>query len=257
MKKQNPIREAIDESLSTVHFTAADERAVLRAVHRREKHGRMPSRRAHGRRRLDLVFSLALLAIVVLPAAWIMLRARPASLVTGTGNAAPDVIVAAHGATATAAVPSTPSPEPSSAINAALDEAATIAAARACFEAHCDTSVFSFEEYTVSMQTAESGEDGALVEVELSSIYDNGCTFTVFLHAESGEVAAFTDPALATQPQGVNTASPEVQAWFDKYGADFSLWPASAQAEFARRYEGKAPSAADENEKIYEERTNP
>ena len=33
--------------------------------------------------------------------------------------------------------------------------------------------------------------------------------------------------------------SPEVQAWFDRYGPDASLWPEDAQAEFARRYEGR------------------
>lgn len=255
MKKQNPIREAIDESLSTVHFTAADERAVLRAVHRRARHGRAPSRRAHasGRRRLDLVFSLALLAVVVVPAAWIALRAQPASIVTGNGTATQDVIVSAPAQTTmTAAVPT---PEPSPSVSSALSEAATITAARACFEEHCDTSVFSFEEYTVSMQAAE-GDGGALVSVELRSIYDNGCTFTVVLDAQSGGVISFTNPSLATQPQGVNTASPEVQAWFDKYGADFSLWPADAQAEFARRYEGRAPDA-EENEALRETNAAP
>ena len=256
MKKQNPIREAIDESLSTVHFTAADERAVLRAVHKRARHGRAPSRRAHasGRRRLDLVFSLALLAVVVVPAAWIAMRAQPASIVTGNGAAAQDVIVSAPAQTPiTAAVPT---PEPSPSVSAALSEAATIAAARACFEEHCDTSVFSFEEYTVSMQAAEGDGSGTLVNVELRSIYDNGCTFTVVLDAHSGGIISFTDPSLATQPQGVNTASPEVQAWFDKYGADFSLWPADAQAEFARRYEGKAPDA-EENEALREASAEP
>lgn len=251
MKKQNLIREAIDESLSSVHFTAADERAVLRAIHRRA-----PSRRAHapGRRRLDLVFSLALLAVVVLPAAWIVLRAQPASIVSGNGDAAPDVIISAPARTA--AVAASPSPAP--AVPAALSEAAAIAAARTCFEEHCDTSVFSFEEYTVSMQTVTGGSGNALINVELHSIYDNGCAFTVFLDAQSGDVFAFTEPALATQPQGVNMDSTEVQAWFDKYGEDSSLWPADAQAEFSRRYEGKAPHAEEsENEELREKSAQP
>lgn len=251
MKKQNPIREAIDESLSAVHFTAADERAVLRAVHKRARHGQAPSRRAHApqRRRLDLVFSLALLAVVVLPAAWFVLRARPASIVAGNGTAAPDVIVSAQ----TGATSPVPSPEPSPAVSAALSEAKYIAAARACFEEHCDTAVFSFEEYTVTMQAVTGGSGNALMDVELHSIYDNGCAFTVFLDAGSGEVFAYTEPALATQPQGVNMDSPEVQAWYGKYGPDFSLWPADAQAEFARRYEGKAPHADEsENEEMRE-----
>ena len=242
MKKQNPIREAIDESLSAVHFTAAEERAVLRAVHKRARH-------APQRRRLDLVFSLALLAVVVLPAAWFVLRARPASIVAGNGTAAPDVIVSAQ----TGAASPVPSPEPSPAVSAALSEAKYIAAARACFEEHCDTAVFSFEEYTVTMQAVTGGSGNALMDVELHSIYDNGCAFTVFLDAGSGEVFAYTEPALATQPQGVNMDSPEVQAWYGKYGPDFSLWPADAQAEFARRYEGKAPHADEsENEEMRE-----
>lgn len=247
MKKQNPIREAIDESLSSVHFTAADERAVLRAVHNRARSGRAPSRSTHagGRRRLDLAFSLVLLAIVVLPAAWLVLHRQPASIVTGDGSAQ-DVIVSELNVAATAAA-SSPSPAP--AVPTALSEAAYIAAARTCFEEHCDTAVFSFEEYTVSMQTVTGGSGNALMSVELRSIYDNGCTFTVFLDAQTGEVFAFTEPALATRPQGVNMDSPEVQAWFDKYGADSSLWPADAQAEFARRYEGRIPDAV-KNEEI-------
>lgn len=237
MKKQNPIREAIDESLSSVHFTAADERSVLRAIHQRSQHERTSSRRAQapGRRRLDLVFSLVLLAIVVMPAAWIALRARPATIAAGNGAAPQDVIVSAPAQT----VPSSPAPSPT--VPAALDEAAYIAAARACFEEHCDTSVFSFEEYTVSMQAVTGGSGNTLMEVVLNSIYDNGCTFTVFLDAQSGEVFSFTDAVLATQTQSVNMDSPEVQAWFKKYGEDFSCWPTDAQEEFLRRYEGKAP----------------
>ena len=237
MKKQNPIREAIDESLSSVHFTAADERAVLRAIHQQTQHRRTPSRRAQAAKRhhLDLVFSLILLAVVITPAAWIALRARPATIAAGNGAAPQDVIVSAP------MQASPPSPASSPAVPAALGEAAYIAAARACFEEHCDTSVFSFEEYTVSMQAVTGGSGNALMDVELHSIYDNGCTFTVFLDAQSGEVFAFTEPALATQPQSVNMDSPEVQAWFEKYGEDFSRWPTDAQAEFLRRYEGKAP----------------
>lgn len=236
MKKQNPIREAIDESLSSVHFTAADERAVLRAIRQQKQHRWTTSRRAQAakRRRLDLVFSLVLLAIVVMPAAWIALQSRPATIAASHGAAPQDVIVSAPAQT----VPSSPTPSP--AVPAALDEAAYIAAARACFEEHCDTSVFSFEEYTVSMRAVTGGSGNTLMEVVLNSIYDNGCTFTVSLDAQSGEVFAFTEPLLATQPQSVNKDSPEVQAWFEKYGEDFSCWPTDAQEEFLRRYEGKA-----------------
>lgn len=233
MKKPNPVREAIDDSLSAVRFTAGDAHAVLRAIRRQES-----PRRAHAarRRRLDLAFSLALLAVIVLPAAFIMLRAQPASFIAGHGPSAPDVIVASasHGVTAADSAAPSPTAAP------APDEASCIAAARACFEQHCDTAVFSFEEYTVSVQSGTSGSGEALINVTLRSIYDNGCTFTVFLSAQSGQVIAFTDPALATTPQAVRTDSPEVQAWFDRYGPDASLWPEDAQAEFARRYEGRA-----------------
>ena len=121
-----------------------------------------------------------------------------------------------------------------------ISEAEAIAAARACFEAKCDTSVFSFDEYTVSLTETAEADGSPSMPVLMRSIYDNGCSFTVMLGAQSGDVLRFSTPRLATVPAFLNSESVEVQAWYDKLGPYTFTWSQENQAEFSRRYEGAA-----------------
>ena len=229
MKSKTSCREAIDESLSGVRFNARDMRAVLSAVREQEAPQETPVR-AGRHRRLDFVFSLALVAMVAIPVSLFAINARNAK--TTPVTVAPGVVTAAP----TAAPLATVQPGPQSMIS----EAEAIAAARACFEAKCDTSVFSFDEYTVSLTETAEADGSPSMTVLMRSIYDNGCSFTVMLGAQSGDVLRFSTPRLATVPAFLNSESVEVQAWYDKLGPYTFTWSQENQAEFSRRYEGAA-----------------
>lgn len=228
MKKNSILRDAIDESLSGVRFNAEDARNVLRAVRTRESE---PERPARARRlRLDLAFACAMLLILVVPVSYFALRAqseRAASVVTGPGGA-------------TAVPQATAAPQEDRIVSPAQtartdEESAAIRAARACFEAHCDTDIFTFEEYAVSVS-----REGSRYTVDMTCIYGNGCRFTVVVDMPSGEIVEYSTPELATVPTYLDADSPEILAWHEKNGPFVFTWPAEEQAEFSRRYEGGA-----------------
>lgn len=230
MKKDDRIRNAIDESLGSVRFNAQDMRAVLRAARCQEPPAGKPVRRK--RMRLDFALAVAMVVIVVAPLSVFALRAR------NTQTA--DIKTLAAAGTATDAPDAAGTPDAQAALSpapdvAALSESDAIRIARACFEAECDTSVFTFEEYTVSVSCAD-GEYTVCME----SVYDNGCAFRVVVASPSGDVLSWSPPQLATVPAFLNSESPEVLAWYDKYGPYLFTWPLDVQAEFARRYEGCA-----------------
>lgn len=279
-KKNDSIRDAIDESLGSVHFNAADMRRVLHATRNQEEPKRTPK---PSRRRFDFVFSMALVAILVVPLCVLSLRPKPVR----TPSLAPQgtmLITSAppqsEGLPPTLAPTSTPivtpTPSPTAEATAAIvyqtpqptptpiptfmptaiptspsaemmdqpiSESDAIRAVRDCFAQTCDTGVFSFYEYTVSV-VYDSRDDSNTCTVTMSSIYDNGCAFTVILDAQTGAVRSTSDPVLATTPQGIREDSAEVRTWYEKNGSDMSTWPLSAQQEFSRRYEGKKIPAA-------------
>lgn len=217
MNHDNRIRDAIDESLGSVRFSANDTRAVLSAV----RAGHAHSRRAKARKkRFDLVLAVMTAALVIVPVALFALRAQKAPI---TDISAMARTPAAAGESSTA----------EGSVSPVLDESDAIRAARACFDARCSGSAFTFEEYTVSVSLQES-----VYTILMQSIYDNGCRFEVAVSSPEGAILSFSDPIAATQPGPLRMDSPEVKAWFDKYGPDRSAWPAQSQAEFARRYEG-------------------
>ena len=226
MKQDNFIRDAIDESLSGVQFTQRDMHRVLRATRSREKVPVRPSARP---RRFEFAFAMGLLAIVILPVALLTLRAQ--SMRTTRINAAPGDPIAA--------VQQDADPQADRIVSTAApgytaDESEAIRIARACFESVCDTSIFTFEEYAVSVTLSEAAE----YTVTMESIYGNGCRFTAVVSLTSGSVVRHSTPQLATTPTYLSTDSPEVGAWYDRYGPYIITWPQEAQAEFSRRYEG-------------------
>ena len=241
MKKNSIIRDAIDESLSGVRFGAEDARSVMRAVRTREPE---PEHAAPPRRlRLDLAFACALLLILVVPVSYFALRAqstRTANVVAGPGG--------------TTAVPQlTVSPQEDRIVRpeaTALtgEESEAIRIARACFEAQCDTDIFTFEEYTVS-----GSREGSLYTVDLTCIYGNGCRFTVVVDMARGEAVEYSTPELATVPTYLDRSAPEIRAWYEKNGPYLFTWPAGEQAEFSRRYEGGALRMPREGELSFEE----
>jgi len=239
MKKNPIIRDAIDESLSGIHFNAQDMRSVMRAV-RRDEERRAPAR-PRRRMRLDLVFSMALVVMIALPISLFTLRARSAQ----TTN-----IVAAPGlATPFPRVTARPTALPEgTAMPGAISESEAIQIARACFEQQCDTSVFTFEEYTVSTAFMTDASGLPCYRVTMDSVYDNDCTFVVLVSAEDGAVVQYSTPKLATVPAYLRVDSPEVQAWFEKNGEYLFTWPQDVQAEFSRRYEGCALRTARDGE---------
>ena len=226
MKKNSILRDAIDESLSGVRFTERDARSVLRAVRTREQE---PERPAPSRRRmrLDLAFACAMLLILVLPVSFFALRAQQGPIIAGPGGA-PVLPQATAAGQADLIV------QPGQTARTG-EESAAIRAARACFDEHCDTSIFSFEEYAVNVT-----HKGERYTVEMTSIYGNGCHFTVEVDMASGEVVQYSTPELATMPTYLDASSPEILAWYDKNGPFVFTWPAEEQAEFSRRYEGGA-----------------
>ena len=226
MKKNSILRDAIDESLSGVRFTERDARSVLRAVRTREQE---PERPAPSRRRmrLDLAFACAMLLILVLPVSFFALRAQQGPIIAGPGGA-PVLPQATAAGQADLIV------QPGQTARTG-EESAAIRAARACFDEHCDTSIFSFEEYAVNVT-----HKGKHYTVEMTSIYGNGCHFTVEVDMASGEVVQYSTPELATMPTYLDASSPEILAWYEKNGPFLFTWPADKQAEFSRRYEGGA-----------------
>lgn len=226
MKKQTTVRDAIDESLSGVRFTERDARSVLRAVRTREQE---PERPAPSRRRmrLDLAFACAMLLILVLPVSFFALRARRERIIAGPGGAPVLPQTTAAGQADLIIQPGQTA--------RTGEESAAIRAARACFDEHCDTGIFSFEEYAVSVT-----REGERYTVEMTSIYGNGCRFTVVVDMTTGEVVQFSTPELATVPTYLDASSPEILAWYEKNGPFLFTWPADEQAEFSRRYEGGA-----------------
>lgn len=232
------IQNALDESLSSVHFDARDMHHVLRAVREQEA----PVRKKRKALRLDVVLAVATCALVIAPLSLFALHARRATISNIT-------TVAAHGAPVSSALPAGHEDTVLSTQERSLcDESAAIQAARACFEAQCDTTVFSFDEYAVDVSTVP-GRDGAppCYEVVMTSIYGNGCTFTVTVSAADGSVLSHSAPQQATVPAALDRECPEVQAWYDRYGERLT-WPLDVQAEFSRRYEGsmqRVPGADD------------
>lgn len=228
MKHNSIIRDAIDESLSGVRFNEHDTRSVLRAVRARE-HEPQTERPAQKRRlRLDLAFACAMLLILVVPVSYFALRAqheRTANVVAGPGGA-----TAVPQATAARQEDRIVSPAQPARTD---EESAAIRAARACFEAHCNTDIFTFEEYTVSVSS-----EGSRYTVDMTCIYGNGCRFTVVVDMPSGDIVGYSTPELATTPAYLDADAPEILAWYDKNGPFVFTWPAEEQAEFSRRYEG-------------------
>ena len=243
MKHDSLIRDAIDESLSGVRFDEHDARSVLRAVRAREHESadERPVRRP--RLRFDLAFACAMLLILVLPVSYFALRAqreRTTSVVAGPGGAT--AVPQATAARQEDRIVSPAQPARSD------EESAAIRAARACFEAHCDTDIFTFEEYAVSVSC-----EGTRYTVDMTCIYGNGCRFTVVVDMPSGEVVQYSTPELATVPAYLDADSPEILAWYDKNGPFVFTWPAEEQAEFSRRYEGGALRMPHAGELSFEE----
>lgn len=245
MKRDNQIHRAIDESLDSVRFNARDTHAVLHAVRSQgaSRHARSPKRRM----RPELILALSMVALIVGPLSVFALRARLAGTEDITTHIDP-TIAASAGEQTGSAQNADPIIAAESAFSPAVSESEAVQAARACFEAQCDTSVFAFEEYTVSVQAISpyaSEPASAHYEVAMQSIYDNGCAFTVVVSAQDGSVISHSAPQLATVPASLNLESAELRSWYDKYGEDISAWPADAQAEFSRRYEGGTQHTAD------------
>lgn len=242
MKKDNQIRNAIDESLGSVRFNANDMRSVLRAVREEESAPRMSARMP--RRSFRTAFAVMTAALVIVPLSIFAVRVSRfgSSISTITPLAANTAVPSADLIISNSpAVTAQPTLAPVPQRSGALTQDDAISIARACFEENCDTGVFAFEEYTISVQQvpADGGDSSAACfEVTMNSVYDNGCTFTVVVDAESGSVLSFSTPRLATVPMRLNAQSEEIQAWYDKYGRYIFMWPLDMQAEFSRRYEG-------------------
>ena len=90
MKNDPRIRNALDESLSSVHFDARDMHRVLRAVREQEAPVRKPTHRKRRPLRLDFMVAVATAALVIVPLSLFALRAQR----TATSKI---MTVAAHG----------------------------------------------------------------------------------------------------------------------------------------------------------------
>lgn len=247
------MRDAIDASLSSVRFGEADERAVFRAVSGR-------GRRAREKRRVfapQLGFALAALALVAAPLYLSLFRAQderivaaaPGSGATATADAHADTTLLPADAT-NAPVLGTPLPTPAAGEaekSADVDAVEAVTrAARECFEAECDTAVFSFDEFAVSVsEGAREGEE-TLYSVKLESLYDNGCAFTALVAYPSLEIVQHSTPELATNPTFFAGAGKE--DFYEHFGPYPFSWDEQTQIEFSRRYEGGACRAPREGE---------
>ena len=148
MKKDPSIRYAIDESLSSVRFNAQDERSVLRRVRAQRQEEKPPVRAKKRGLRLDFAFAMGMVLVLVIPLTVFTLRAgslRTQRIVpladTNPSVDAPPVKVSETAQPVASAAPVSDS---------VIDESAAIRAARDCYNAVCDTSIFSFEEFTVT-----------------------------------------------------------------------------------------------------------
>ena len=246
MKKDNSIRDAIDESLHDVHFSMQDMHRIMRAV-RDSEEPCTPVRRR--RFRLDFVFATALVALIFVPLTMLTLRSQRTQLSTISGQTATSSssLTTEQPTPRIASAAKDESLLPSDACISA-DEAVQIA--RNCYESHCDTSVFTFDEFTVEVTYIHgvNAEDGSSTpgtyQVTMESIYGNGCTFVVIIDVNTGEVLHYTSPEQATIPAYLPASSPEVQAWYEKNGPYVFTWSQADQVEFSRRYEGAALRAA-------------
>ena len=72
----------------------------------------------------------------------------------------------------------------------------------------------------------------------MTSIYGNGCTFSVTVDALTGEILQHSPVDLATQPASDAAVSAEAKTWTQKFGSNLFSWSAADQAEYARRYKG-------------------
>lgn len=254
MKNDPRIRNALDESLSSVHFDARDMHRVLRAVREQEAPVRKSARRERRPLRLDFLFAVATAALVIVPLSIFALRAQRAATSKIT-------TVAAHGTQSAVStekpdsredvILTTPLPLSTAApgTDGIISEYDAIQAAHACFEAQCDTTIFTFDEYAVDISVAP-GEDGtpSSYVVTMESIYGNGCVFRVVVSAQDGAIISYSTPRLATVPAALDRQCAEVQAWYDRYGEHSFTWPLDAQAEFSRRYEGGMRRMPEEGE---------
>ena len=240
MKKDPSIRYAIDESLSSVRFNAQDERSVLRRVRAQRQEEKPPVRAKKRGLRLDFAFAMGMVLVLVIPLTVFTLHAgslRTQRIVpladTNPSVDAPPVKVSETAQPVASAAPVSDS---------VIDESAAIRAARDCYNAVCDTSIFSFEEFTVTCTLGASQypadmEGDTQYTVVMESVYGNGCTFEVYVDALNGSVL-HSDPKYATLPSISALQSEKAQAWYKKNGSCLLTWQPAAQAEFSRRYEG-------------------
>ena len=226
MKRENPIRDAIDESLFDVRFDARDARNVMRAIRSREDERRAPAVRR--RFKPDFAFALTLTLIVAAPLSLMLIRSQNTRVITAApGSATPVPSV----------VEQTAEPQGDPILETSVDSA-VLRAARACFESQCDTSIFSFDEYDVSVSEEPQGDGTSRFTVTMDCIYDNGCSFTCVVAMPSGEIVQHSTPELATTPMFFDDMSDEVQSWYAQYGPYPFTWAKEQQVEFSRRYEG-------------------
>ena len=217
MKKDPTIREAIDESLCSVRFNAQDERAVLSAVHGRRVKAKTRARR------LNFAYAMGLLLLLVVPVTAFTLHTRRLGAVD----------IAAPGKDPILAPDVSPAAAQTASPIRELTEQEALQAARACFESVCDTSIFAFDEYAVSCE-----RQGDAYFVLMTSIYGNGCTFSVTVDALTGEILHHSPVDLATQPASDAAVSAEAKTWTQKFGSNLFSWSADDQTEYARRYKG-------------------
>ena len=241
-KKETQIRASIDESLSGIRFNAQDRRTVMQAIHNhKEKAPR--KRRFH----LEFVFTALLLVLLASPVALLTLRRPILSTAPGSETASPaetpasgsaDTVFPASPLTSPTALPDAVPAGTSNPSAAPLKQSEAIRLARDCYNALCNTDIFTFEEFTVAVSfDPQAGKNGAYI-VNMTSIYGNGCTFSVTLDAQTHSILAHSDPEQATLPAELLEDSPEIQTWFARNGPLLFTWSPEDQQEFSRRYEG-------------------
>lgn len=245
-EERQVVHRAINDSLYAVRFNAQDTRAVLHAIQTGKKQTAKQRRRRFFRP--DLLFTFSLLVMVALPLSLHAIRSRE-SIVSiaaspGMKTDQPSAIDGPRDLIDDMSA-SAPTTAPNETASVFISESEATQLARECFEAQCDTTLFSFEEYTVAVVLSANAQQ---YTVTLESIYKNGCYFTVVLSAKDGSLIQFSAPGLATTPTFLNTESDEVRAWYDKYGDALITWNQDVQAEFSRRYQGGTLRAAKEGE---------
>ena len=205
-KRPNHSLKPSTRASASVRFNAQDERNVMAAIHGRRVKAKKRARR------LNLAFAAGLLLLLVLPVSAFTLHTRRLSAVNAAAPGEDRIL--SPDATPEATAARSPLATANAAASGALTEQDAIQAARTCFETLCDTSIFSFDEYTVSCERT-----GDAYTVLMTSIYGNGCTFSVTVDALSGQVIHHSAADLATHPIYLSESAPEVQSWYDKYGS--------------------------------------